>query len=331
MTTRWGIAATGGMAAAFASDLALVPGAELAFVGSRSPDSAADFAGRFGAAASGTYRDLLAAGRSGEVDVVYVATPHPQHHALALAAIEGGTPLLVEKAFTATLAGAREVVEAAQAARVFCMEAMWTRFQPAVARARELVAAGEIGDLLVVQADFGAYRAYDPASRLFDLSLGGGSVLDLGVYPVSFAQHFLGRPDRVTATGTTYPNGADASAAILLSYDDGRAASLTCSLASSSPGRALVLGERGSIEVEPPFHHPSSLVVRRNGEEPERIELPATGRGYVHQAEEVQRCLAAGLTESPVMPLADTLDVQWVLEECLGQLGITMREAGTDL
>lgn len=331
MTTRWGIAATGGMAAAFASDLALVPDAELAFVGSRSPDSAAAFADRFGAAGSGTYRDLVAAGRSGEVDVVYVATPHPQHRELALAAIEAGTPLLVEKAFTATLAGAQEVVDAARAAQVFCMEAMWTRFQPAVARARELIASGEIGEPLVVQADFGAFRPYDPANRLFDLELGGGSVLDLGVYPVSFAQHVLGRPDRVAATGTTFPNGADASAAILLSYDDGRAASLTCSLASSSPGRALVLGERGSLEVEPPFHHPSRIVLRRNGEEPERIELLPTGRGYVHQAEEVQRCLAAGLTESPVMPLADTLDVQWVLEECLGQLGITMREAGIDL
>jgi predicted dehydrogenase len=331
MTTRWGIAATGGMAAAFASDLALVPDAELAFVGSRSPERAASFAERFGASASGTYGELLAAARRREVDVLYVATPHPQHHALALAAIEGGTPLLVEKAFTATLAGAQEVVDAARAAQVFCMEAMWTRFQPAVARARELIASGEIGEPLVVQADFGAFRPYDPANRLFDLELGGGSVLDLGVYPVSFAQHVLGRPDRVAATGTTFPNGADASAAILLSYDDGRAASLTCSLASSSPGRALVLGERGSLEVEPPFHHPSRIVVRRNGEEPERIELLPTGRGYVHQAEEVQRCLAAGLTESPVMPLADTLDVQWVLEECLGQLGITMREAEIDL
>jgi predicted dehydrogenase len=211
------------------------------------------------------------------------------------------------------------------------MEAMWTRFLPAVVRVCDLVASGAIGDVLVVQADFGAYRAYDPTSRLFDLSLGGGSVLDLGVYPVSFAQQLLGRPDRVTATGTTYPNGADASAAILLSYDDGRAASLTCSLASATPGRALVMGGSGSIEVEPPFHHPSRIVVRRNGEEPERIELAPTGRGYAHQAEEVQRCLAEGLTESPVMPLSDTLDVQWVLEECLQQLGISMSEAEISL
>jgi len=331
MTTRWGIAATGGMAAAFSADLALVPDAEISFVGSRSPTSAADFAERHGAAASGTYRDLVDAGRRGEVDVVYVATPHPQHHDLALAAVEAGTPLLVEKAFTATLAGAREVVEAARAAGVFCMEAMWTRFQPAVVRARELVEAGEIGDVLMVQADFGAYRSFDPASRLFDLTLGGGSVLDLGVYPISLAQHFLGRPDRVTTTGTTYPSGADASAAIHLAYDDGRAASLTCSLAGVSPGRALLMGTGGSIELVPPFYHPTRIVVRRNGEEPEEVELPATGRGYVHQAEEVQRCLAAGLTESPVLPLSDTLDVQWVLEECLGQLGITMAEAPVQL
>ncbi|GAA5115160.1 Gfo/Idh/MocA family oxidoreductase [Alloalcanivorax gelatiniphagus] len=326
MTTRWAIAATGGMAAAFATDLALVPDAELAFVGSRSAGSAAGFAERFGAAASGTHRDLLEAGRRGEVDVVYVATPHPQHHALALAAIEAGTPLLVEKAFTATLAGAEEVVAAARAAGTFCMEAMWTRFLPAVAHVRDLVAAGEIGEPILVQADLTAHRDYDPASRLFDLSLGGGSVLDLGVYPVSFAQHVLGRPDRVTTTGTTYPNGSDASAAIQLSYADGRAASLACSLASASPARAVVTGTGGSIELLPPFHHASRIVVRRNGQEDEHVELAPTGHGYTHQVDEVQRCLREGLTESPVMPLADTLDVMWVLEECLGQLGISIPE-----
>jgi predicted dehydrogenase len=329
MTTRWGIAATGGMAAAFASDLALVADAEIAFVGSRSPGTAADFAGRFGGegAGSGTYRDLVEAGRRGDVDVVYVATPHPQHRDLALAVVDAGTSLLVEKAFTATLAGAEEVVAAARAAEVFCMEAMWTRFLPAVAHAREIVAAGEIGEVLLVQADFGAQRDYDPASRLFDLRLGGGSVLDLGVYPISLAQHFLGRPDRVTTTGTTYPSGADRSAAIQLSYDDGRAASLTCTLASQTPGRAILVGTEGSLELVPPFYHPSTVVVRRNGAEAEEVERPATGRGYVHQAEEVQRCLAAGLTESPVMPLQDTLEVMGVLEEALGQLGIAMSEA----
>lgn len=327
MTVRWGIAATGRMAAAFAEDLALVPDAEIAFVGSRDADRAAEFASRVGAAGSGTYRDLLDA----DLDVLYVATPHPQHHAIALAAIERGTPLLVEKAFTATLAGAREVVAAARDAGVFCMEAMWTRFQPAVVAARELVAAGEIGDPVLVQADFGAHRAYDPSSRLFDLALGGGSVLDLGVYPISLAQHVLGRPDRVVATGTRFPNGADATAAIHLAHDDGRAAALSCSLASATPGSAVVVGTEGSIELCPPFHHPERLVVRRGDDEPRTLEHPATGRGYTHQADEVHRCLAAGLTESPVMPLDDTLDVMWVLEECLAQLGIPMAEAAVEL
>ncbi|NYE37431.1 putative dehydrogenase [Nocardioides cavernae] len=327
MTTRWGIAATGGMAATFASDLALVPDAELAFVSSRTPGSAADFAARFGAAGSGTHRDLLGAG----VDVVYIATPHPQHHALALAAIEAGIPVLVEKSFTATLAGAEEVVAAARAAGVFCMEAMWTRFLPALAHLREVVAAGDIGEPVVVQADFSSFRPYDPASRLFDLSLGGGAVLDLGVYTVSLAQHVLGRPDTVTTTGTTFPNGSDASAAIHLSYADGRAASLVCSLASSSPGRAVVLGTGGSIELVAPFFSTTGLVVHRNGGEPERLDLPPTGRGYTHQVEEVQRCLAAGLTESPVMPWSDTLDVMWVLEECLTQLGVSVAEGQVEV
>ena len=129
------------------------------------------------------------------------------------------------------------------------MEAMWTRFQPAVAHLRDLVAAGDIGEVLLVQADFGAQRDFDPASRLFDLALGGGSILDLGVYPISLAQHLMGRPVRVTTTGTTYPNGADRSAAIQMSYDDGRAASLACTLASQTPGGALVVGTEGSIEV----------------------------------------------------------------------------------
>lgn len=327
MTTRWGIAATGGMAAAFATDLALVPDAELAFVGSRTPERAAEFAAGFSASGSGTYRDLFAA----DLDVLYVATPHPQHHALALAAIEAGIPVLVEKAFTATLAGAQEVVDAARAAGLFCMEAMWTRFQPAVVRAKALVDAGDIGEPLLVQADFGAERVYDPSSRLFDLTLGGGSVLDLGVYPISLSQHFLGRPDRVTVAGTTYPNGADRSAAIHLAHDDGRAAALTCTLAAQTPGRAVVVGTDGSVELVPPFHHAQRLVVRRRGQEPVEVEEPATGVGYSHQAVEVQRCLAEGLTESPTMPLADTLDVQWVLEESLRQLGIEVPEGRVDL
>lgn len=321
MALRWGVAGTGRMADAFLADLALAPEAELVAVGSRTAERAASYAAEHDATGL-TYADLVAA----DLDVLYVATPHPQHHALALAAIRAGTPVLVEKAFTATLAGARDVVEAAREREVFCMEAMWTRFQPAVVRTRELVAAGEIGEVQMVQADLGAYREFDATSRLFDLALGGGAIQDLGVYVVSIAQHFLGTPDLVAATGTRYDNGADAGAAIHLGYDDGRAASLVCSLGSETAGRAVVMGTGGSIELGPRFHHPTQVVVRRNGREAETLDLPATGRGYVHEVEEVHRCLAADLTESPVMPLDDTLAVQWVMEEALTALGITPAE-----
>lgn len=327
MTTRWGIAGTGAMAAAFLADFAHAPGHRVVAVGSRTQQRAGEFAEVHGIDHAHTHAGLLAA----DVDVVYVATPHPQHRDLALAAIAAGKAVVVEKAFTATLAGAREVVWAARSAQVFCMEAMWTRFQPAVVRARELVAAGEIGEVIGVQADLGAFRAYDEDSRLFAPELGGGATLDLGVYAVSIAQHFLGTPVSVTAHGTRYPNGADASAAIHLAYADGRAASLWCSLAAETPGRAVVIGTGGSVEIAPRFHHPDTIVVRRNGEAAEAVALPPAGRGYSHQVLEVGRCLDAGLTESPVMPLEDTLGVQWVLEETLTQLGITAVEGSVEI
>lgn len=316
MTTRWAVAGTGSMAEAFLADFTHVPDTEVVAVGSRSGERAREFASSHGIAEGCTYADLLVS----DVDVVYIATPHPQHHALAIAALEAGKPIVVEKAFTASLADTREIVDLARARGVFCMEAMWTRFQPAVVRAKRLVADGAIGDVIAVQADLGAYRGYDPASRLFAPELGGGATLDLGVYVISIAQHFLGTPDSVTASGTRYPNGVDASAVIQLSYADGRAASLACALTTESPGRAVVWGTGGSIEIAPRFHHPTRLVVRRNGADAETLDLPVRGRGYVHEIDEVNRCLAAGLTESPTMPLADTVDVQWVMAQTLAQI-----------
>lgn len=321
---RWGVAGTGTMAAAFVADFAHVPDGEVVAIGSRREQSARAFADEHGVERGGTHRDLV---EDPDVDVVYVATPHPQHLAVARAAIEAGKPVLVEKAFTATLEGAESLVALARERGVFCMEAMWTRFQPAVVRARELLADGTVGALRMVQADLGAYRTYDPDSRLFDPALGGGALLDLGVYVVSLAQHVLGSPDQVLATGTRFANGADASVALHLGYDDGRAAALVASLESESPGRAVLLGTGGSLELGPRFHHPEHLVLRRNGGEAETIECPVGGgRGYWHQAVAVQECLRAGLTESPVMPLDDTLAVQMVLQTALEQLGIEPAE-----
>lgn len=321
---RWGFVGPGRIARSVAADMQHVPHARLAAVASRSPARAQAFADEFGAeTAHGGYRAII---EDPDVDVLYLATPHPQHHAIALAAIEAGKAVLIEKAFTATVAGAEEVIGAARSHGVFAMEAMWTRFQPAMLRTRDLVASGAIGEVRQVQADLGVDRPYDPADRLFAPELGGGAMLDLGVYVVSLAQHFLGAPDRVEVVGSLAPTGVDWEAAVLLGYDDGRAASLLTSLRNPSPGSARLIGTQGVIEIAPRFHHPHSVTVQRAGQDPERIDAPPLGAGYSHELIEVTECLRAGRTESAAMPLADTLAVQRVLNAACESLGIHHRE-----
>jgi predicted dehydrogenase len=245
---------------------------------------------------------------------------------LALAALRAGKALLVEKAFTATTAGAAEVVDLARGTGVFVMEAMWTRFLPAVVALRELVADGAIGEVRSVQADLGVAREYDPTDRLFDLALGGGALLDLGVYVVSFAQMLLGTPERVVAAGSLFPSGADAEASLLLDYGDGRAATLTTSLRNALPGQARVFGTTGWIDVLPRFHHPETIVLHRVGTDPETITRSPLGAGYAHELIEVTECVRAGRAESSVMPLADTLAVQTLLGEAAEQIGVRHAE-----
>ena len=323
--TRWGIAGPGDIAGLVAGDFPFVPDAELAAVGSRSLERARAFADEHGIArAHGSYRELIA---DPEIDVVYIATPNAQHHAIALAALRAGKPVLVEKSFTATLAGAREVAGEARRRRVFAMEGMWTRFQPAVVRARELVADGAIGEVVGVQADLGiTRREYDPSHRLFAAELGGGALRDLGVYLVSFAQMLLGSPRSVATVGALEPNGVEGAASLLLGWEDGRSALLTMSFHSPMPGAARIFGTRGWIELPPRFHHPTRLALHRQGREPELIDAPPTGGGYAHELIEVTRCVRAGRTESDVMPLDDTLAVMAVLEEAAAQLGVSWSE-----
>jgi predicted dehydrogenase len=321
---HWGIVGPGRIAENVVKDFAVVDGARAVAVASRSVDRAQAFAVRHGIdRAHGSYAEILA---DPDVDVLYVATPHPQHHAIALGALRAGKALLIEKAFTATTAGAHEVVDAARDTGLFVMEAMWTRFQPAIVALRDLVADGAIGEVRSVQADLGVAKEYDPADRLFDLTLGGGALLDLGVYVVSFAQMLLGTPARVTAAGSLFPSGADAEASLLLDYGDGRTATLTTSLRNALPGQARVFGRTGWIDVLPRFHHPTTIVLHRAGAEPETITRQPVGAGYAHELIEVNECLRAGRSESAVMPLADTLAVQTVLGEAAEQLGVRHAE-----
>jgi predicted dehydrogenase len=321
---RWGIVGPGRIATNVVKDFPHVEGAEVVAVASRSADRARAFADEHGVArAYGSYAEILA---DDEVDVLYLATPHPQHAKIALAAIAAGKAVLVEKTFTATVAGAEQVIAAARQAQVFAMEAMWTRFQPTIVAARTLIEDGAIGEVRQVQADLGVDRPYDPTDRLFDPAQGGGALLDLGVYVVSLAQHFLGTPDSVAVSGSLAPTGVDAEVGLLLRYDGGRAAALLTSLRNPTPGAARLHGTRGWIELQPRFHHPSTLVLRRTGHEPETITRPPLGTGYAHELIEVGDCLRAGRTESAVMPLDDTLAVQRVLNDASEQLGVFHHE-----
>jgi predicted dehydrogenase len=322
---RWGIVGPGRIAESVIGDFDVVDGARAVAVASRSIDRARAFADEHDIErAHGSYAEILA---DPDVDVLYVATPHPQHYAFALAALRAGKALLVEKSFTATAAGAAEVVALARETGTFVMEAMWTRFQPAVVALRELVADGAIGEVRSVQADLGVSASYDPADRKFALELGGGALLDVGVYVVSFAQMLLGTPERVVATGSLFPSGVDAEAALLLDYGDGRSATLTTSLQYALPGQARVFGTAGWIDVLPRFHHPQTIVLHRAGAEPETITRPPLGRGYAHELIEVTDGVRAGRSESAVMPLADTVAVQRILQEAADQLGVPFAEA----
>jgi predicted dehydrogenase len=336
MTVRWGVAGPGPVASKVMRDLAYVPNAVLTAVGSRSAGRAAAFAAAHAAAAGlgqvpaahGSYRALLG---DPDVDVVYVATPHPHHRALALAALAAGKAVMVEKSFTVTPAATREVVAAARAAGRFAMEAMWTRFCPAVVRLRELVADGAVGEVCTVTADLGVRHPVDPATQSYDPAAGDGLLFHMGVYPVSFAQMLLGAPEAVVAHGVVDESGADVEESVLLRYPGGRSALLFASLRSPAPGEARVLGTRGWIQVPPRFHYPSRIVLHRCGHDPETIDAPFTGAGYAHELAEVTERVAGGHMESEIMPLADTVAVQDVLAQIAGQLGMRVIEGPAGL
>ncbi|WIX86484.1 Gfo/Idh/MocA family oxidoreductase [Amycolatopsis sp. DG1A-15b] len=310
---RWGIMGTGGIAGAFARDLRLTGSGVVAAVGSRSAGSAGSFADQLGIPTRhGSYEALA---NDPGVDVVYVATPHPLHHANARLALEAGKPVLVEKPFTMNADEARDLVDLARTGNLFLMEAMWTRFLPHVRHIRELLPS--LGDVVTVTADHGQWFAEDPAFRLFAPELGGGALLDLGIYPVSFASMILGPPARVAAMATPAFTGVDAQTSMLFGYESGAQAVLTCTLSAVSPTTATIVGTDARIEVDGPFYAPASFtVIPREGER-SRFEYVDEGLGLRHEADEVAFRLAAGETESPLMPLDETVSIMTTMDEVL--------------
>jgi predicted dehydrogenase len=315
---RWGILGTGGIARSFAADLRLTDSGVVTAVGSRTRESADRFADQFGVARRHASYESLVADR--DVDVIYIATPHPMHRDNALLALRAGKHVLVEKAFTMNAAQAREIVALARERDLFAMEAMWTRFLPHVAVIRDWLARGLLGDIVTVTADHGQWFAEDAGFRLFAPELGGGALLDLGVYPVSFASMVLGPPRAILALSDPAFTGVDAQTSMLFGYDSGAQAVLTCTLRAKSPTRAAIVGTEARIEVEGNFYAPAAVtLIPRDGTAPTRVAPPHEGRGLRHQADEVARRLAAGDRESPLMPLEETIAIMETMDTVLAQ------------
>ena len=316
---HWGILGPGNIAKQFATGLQAVSGAKLLSVGSRSQEKADAFADQFDAPKRHASYEALAA--DPEVDVVYIATPHPGHKAAALLCIEHGKAVICEKPFTINAAEAEEVITAARAKGVFVMEAMWTRFFPAMVHVRKLLEDGAIGDVRLLQADFGFRTDINPKGRLFDPALGGGGLLDVGVYAISLASMIFGTASQVTGLAHLGETGVDEQAAIVLGYPGGGLASITTGIRINTPHEAHILGTDGHIKLHGPWWKPATMTISSGGKS-EEVTIPYESVGMNYEAEEVNRCLRAGETESAILPLDETLAIMKTMDKLRAQWGL---------
>ncbi|MCU1524881.1 MAG: gfo/Idh/MocA family oxidoreductase [Microbacteriaceae bacterium] len=317
---RWGILGTGWIAHQQTADL-IGNGFTVTAVGSRTQESADAFAAEFGIpSAHGSYEALVA---DPDVDVVYISTPHPFHAAAALLALRAGKHVLIEKSFTVNAAEAREVVGVAAANKLVALEAMWTRFLPHMLRIREIIAAGTLGEVRTLIADHNQNLPKDPEHRINNPELGGGALLDLGIYPVSFAFDLFGVPSSVKAIASMTETGVDRQTAIIFGYGDGQQAVLHTALDTLGPNTAVVLGTEGRIEIDSVWYTPTTFTVFDSDDRViERFEQPERTRGMQFQAWEVERLIEAGLTEGTILPPSESLQIMETLDEIRRQIGL---------
>lgn len=318
--TRWAILGAGNIARKFAEGLGALPEAELLAVGSRSQDKADAFATQFGIARRyDSYEALVA---DPDIEIVYVATPHPQHRPHSQLCLNAGKAVLCEKPFAVNAAEAAETIELARRRGLFLMEAMWTRFLPIHAQVREWLAVGAIGEPRLLTADFGFRGGWNPDGRLLNPALAGGSLLDVGIYCIAYASMVFGcQPTKITGLPGIGETGVDEQAAFVLGYDRGELALLASAVRTSTPHLARIDGTEGRITA-PAFWHGTQATLERPGQEPETVELPLAGNGYNYQAAEAMACLAEGRLESDRMPLDETVANLQIADELRRQWGL---------
>jgi predicted dehydrogenase len=322
MTVRWGILGTGGIARLVASDLRLLPRAELAAIGSRAQARADAFGDEFDVPQRyGAYEALLA---EADVDAVYVATPHTTHAALAGRALEAGHAVLCEKPLAINAREAEALIATARREEQFLMEAMWTRFLPAMIDARRLVVdERRLGDVHLIRADIGVVHPFDPEHRLYDPALGGGALLDLGVYPMALAFDLLGPPDDVTSSAVIGETGVDEQCAVIFRYDDGRQATWTASVRVDVGRTCAIAGTEGRLEGRRSWWKGAPFDYTGPDGTTTTYARPYQGHGYQFEVAHVMDCLRDGRRESPVMPLDESRALLRVADALRAEWGVT--------
>jgi predicted dehydrogenase len=315
----WGILGPGGIARAFAKDLNFIQGHSIAAVGSRSLENAQKFAETFGGTAYGSYEELVA---DPTVDAIYVATPHPAHHDNVILALNSGKPVLCEKPFAVNAKEAQAMVAAAARNSVALMEAMWARFLPHYAKVREIVDSGVLGPILSIHADHGQRLADQGIARLIEPELAGGALLDLGIYPVSFAHMILGNPAHITSKAVMTEKGVDAQTSMIFTYDSGAQAVLTTTMIEQTPCRAVVAGLNGWLEIDRTFYNPAAMRVVLNDGTVTEYPNTYTGHGLREQAETFKQLVRSGKLESDILTWADTVDIMKSLDTVREQIGL---------
>jgi predicted dehydrogenase len=319
--TTWGIIGPGKIANKFATALTLVDGAVLGAIASRDAAKAHTFAAAHGSPnIYNNYEDLAA---DPSIDAVYIATPHGFHAEHATLCLKQGKAVLCEKPMALSARQVNEMIDTAKTHKAFLMEAMWTRFLPITEKIGELIAQGQIGDLKYVRADFGFLAPFDPQGRLYNMRLGGGSLLDIGIYPLFLALHLLGEPDKnITATGHLAPTGADDSCHAILEYADGRSAVISSTLLCQTGITAEIAGTTGMIRLPTPWYKNDQFTWNKQGEPAQTIGLEPMINGFEYQIREVMSCLSASLTESPKMSHAFSLLMARTMDTIRTQLGV---------
>ena len=317
---RWGILASGGIAQAFARDLSYFNHHIVAAVGSRAQESADSFAAEFpGCTAYSSYEALVA---DPTLDAIYVASPHPYHVSNTVLALNAGKPVLCEKPLTINAAEARQMKAAADANGVALMEAMWARFLPHMHKVREILASGILGDIWAVEADHGQRLSDYANPRHWEPSLGGGALLDLGIYPISFAHMVLGVPDKITSSATFTDKGVDASSTVIFDYKSGAQAILTSNMMVSTPCRATICGTLGKIEIDRTFYNPTSMRVIMHDGTTTEYPKEYKGHGLRDQALEFERVVRSGAKSSAILTPDESILIMESLDEVRKQIGL---------